>query len=94
MGLTSVNGLCVAHNGGVSAGADARACAVGHGAAAVFMQLVVELAEPVARAKGGLPGRRVHGEVFKVGHVDHEGAILAPQAVVAASRQRVSRTRP
>lgn len=74
------------YNGGVAADANARAGSVGHGTLAVGMELLVELAEEVAGAKGGLPGGGVHGKVLEVLEVNHEAA-LAGKTKVAVECQ-------
>ena len=54
--------------------------AMGDGALAGGVELVVNLAQARSRADGGLPGSVVHAEMFEVDQVYGNGAILAAKA--------------
>lgn len=65
----------------MTANADTRASTVGHGSVAVGMELLVEIAETVASAKGGLPAAGIHGEILQILEVNHETTVASKSKV-------------
>ena len=71
------------YNSCVATDADTGARAVRNGTPAVVVKLIVQLAQPKPRAKGGLPVVLVHAEALQVLEVNHEGTIFATGTEVA-----------
>lgn len=61
-----------------------------HGALAVGVEVLVELAEAETGAKSGLPGGRIHGEAIEVLEINHEATIVTTETKVAAAGGTVS----
>lgn len=59
---------------------------MGHGALAVGMKLLVEVAEKEAGAEAGLPGVGIHLEAVELDQVDHDTASIATETEVAVTR--------
>lgn len=77
------NASRITYNGSVTTDADTGAGTMGHGALAVGVELLVEVAKEEAGAKGSLPGVCVHLEAVELDQVDHDTASITAETEVA-----------